>query len=524
MAIASQKCPVCSTPLSETKFAEVQDKIRQEEEQKFALVRAQLERDFGIRLKEETASAVARANADFQKQISELTGERSQLLEKLAKAATEAEGARTEQARTIAQLKEQFSRELQVQTANAVRTVREDAERQLEAKNAEHVQMADKICQLETREAALRLQNSEAIERLRAQFNEQLKRYDIEANERAKSAVSEQLEALAAAKGELDAKVASLETANKQIEAAKKKAEDDAERKVQTAITEAQRLLQSELEKQRSVLDQHRDDELRKQRAQFAQERESWDKEINDLKRKLEQKTSHELGEGQEVDIYNSLRDAFQGDSIRRVAKGQNGADIVHEIVYKGETCGSIVIDSKNRHGWRDNFVEKLRQDQLAIKADHAILATSKFPGGEKDLVVRDGVIVSKPIQVVALVTVLRDSIIQMHRQGLSSRDRVQKTEKLYQYITSDRYRQQFAAAQKASQDLQQLDVEEYQAQEKMRQRRGVVFKSLDRALRDMNTNVATIVEGVETGAAGISSPKSVAQNASEKGSPGFSF
>lgn len=526
MAIASQQCPVCSTPLSETRYAEVQAKIRQEEEQKFALVRENLERDFGARLKAETAAAVARANTEFQKRISNLAGERKQLGDRLTEVTTQAENLRKQQAATVTQMKEQFARDLRLQTESAARKVKDESERQLAAKNVAHAQLSEKISHLETREAALRLQNSQAIDRLKADFGEQLKRRDIEADQRAKTAVAQQLQALQTARAELSEKVATLEAANREIEAAKKKAEDDAERKVQTAIAEAQRLLQSELEKQRAILDEHRDAELRKQRLQFAQERESWDKEINDLKRKLEQKTAHELGEGPEVDIYDALRDAFGGDNIRRVGKGETGADIVHEIAYKGETCGTIVIDSKNRRAWQHNFVDKLRQDQLAAKADHAILATSKFPGGEKDLVVREGVIVSKPVQVVALVTVLRENIIQMHRHGLSTRDRVQKTEKLYQYIISDGYRQQFAAAEIASRDLQQLEVEEYQAQEKMRHRRGVVFKSLDRALRDLSTNVSTIVEGVDGAAGPMSAPRSVATPnvTSDKGSTRFSF
>src|SRR5438034_412061 len=65
----------------------------------------------------------------------------------------------------------------------------------------------------------------------------------------------------------------------------------------------------------------------------------------------------------------------------------------------------------------------------------------------------------------------------------------------LYTFITSDRCRQQFDAAEKASKDLQQLEVEDYAAHESMRRKRGVLFKSLDRALRDLTTNVASIVE-----------------------------
>src|SRR5436190_23106991 len=53
--------------------------------------------------------------------------------------------------------------------------------------------------------------------------------------------------------------------------------------------------------------------------------------ELQDMQRKLEGKSAHELGEGSEVDLFEQLRDAFQSDRIQRVPKGVNGADVIHE-------------------------------------------------------------------------------------------------------------------------------------------------------------------------------------------------
>src|SRR6516225_5174990 len=87
---------------------------------------------------------------------------------------------------------------------------------------------------------------------------------------------------------------------------------------------------------------------------------------LQELQRQLEGKTAHELGEASEVDLFEELRNAFEGDRIRRVGKGVNGADVVHEVVHNGKVCGKIIYDSKNRNAWQNEFASKLRADKLA--------------------------------------------------------------------------------------------------------------------------------------------------------------
>ena len=89
-------------------------------------------------------------------------------------------------------------------------------------------------------------------------------------------------------------------------------------------------------------------------------------RKLADMQRKLEGKSAHELGEGSEVDLFEQLRHAFEGDRIRRVGKGVNGADVIHEVVHNGKVCGKIIYDAKNRNAWQNEFVNKLRADKIA--------------------------------------------------------------------------------------------------------------------------------------------------------------
>src|SRR5262249_3624669 len=153
-------------------------------------------------------------------------------------------------------------------------------------------------------------------------------------------------------------------------------------------------------------------------------EKDAAQKRVADLERRLQKRTPHELGDGAELDLFETLRDAFPGDHISRVQKGEAGADIHHEGFHNGQCCGLIVIDSKNRQVWQNTFVTKLRRDQLDAVAHHAILATTVFPSGEKELCVRDGVILVSPARTIFVVQLLRASMVRLHIQGLSMKER----------------------------------------------------------------------------------------------------
>src|SRR5262249_2035288 len=159
---------------------------------------------------------------------------------------------------------------------------------------------------------------------------------------------------------------------------------------------------------QRQILDEYRDSEILKVRSEHTRQNEALEKKVQDLKRQLEQKTANELGEGPEIDLHQALKDAFPGDNIYRVKRGQPGADVIHQVLHNGQHCQTIVYDSKNHRQYRHSFVEKLLVDKAAANAEHAVLVTSAFPGGQRDLCIVDGVVLTKPLQAVTIATVLR--------------------------------------------------------------------------------------------------------------------
>ena len=216
--------------------------------------------------------------------------------------------------------------------------------------------------------------------------------------------------------------------------------------------------------------------------------------ELADMQRKLEGKSANELGEGSEIDLFEELRTAFEGDRIRRVGKGINGADVIHEIVHNGKVCGKIIYDSKNRDSWQNGFATKLHADKLAEKADHAVLSSNKFPKGTQQLHLQDGVIVASPARIKALAELLRRQILQMHQLRVSGEAREQKSEALYSFITSERCKQLLDSIEAQAGRMLELDASEEKAHRLTWERRNKLIQSVKKVQGDLVFEIDRII------------------------------
>ena len=215
---------------------------------------------------------------------------------------------------------------------------------------------------------------------------------------------------------------------------------------------------------------------------------------IDELQRQVDKKTAEELGEGAEVDLFEALKGEFESDRIERVTKGQAGADIIHTVVHNGRECGKIVYDSKNHGAWRNDFITKLASDQMAARAEHAILATRTFPQGARHLDLRDGVIIASPARVVAVVQIIRQHMVQTHVLRLSNEARTQKTAALYAFITSERCSDLLARIDTHTDDLLDLQVKEKKSHDAVWKRQGELIRSVQKVRAEICHEIDTII------------------------------
>ena len=216
--------------------------------------------------------------------------------------------------------------------------------------------------------------------------------------------------------------------------------------------------------------------------------------ELQDMQRKLEGKSAHELGEGSELDLYDELRRAFEFDRIHRVPKGVNGADVIHEVVNNGKVCGKIIYDAKNRDAWQNAFASKLKADKLAQGADHAILSSNKFPKDKSQIHCQDNIIIANPMRVLAIVEILRDQLIRMHELRVSNEERGSKTVELYAFITSEPFKQLVEQVEAQARKMLELDSREQEAHRRVWDQRNKLIRAVQRAKSDLAFEIDRII------------------------------
>jgi hypothetical protein len=354
----------------------------------------------------------------------------------------------------------------------------EDITRRIEAKEREqHAEVQRSLmAEFAQKSAALEAKTKAALEQVRAEA----------------AAAAEQKVAAAKAEAARTAEAAMLaklaEIQAKLVHAEEAKA---ATQKQMATLKESQEAaLGQRLQEAQEALQREKDTAVLAEKAKVLK----LQSELQDMQRKLEGKSAHELGEGSEVDLFEELRDAFQGDRIQRVPKGVNGADVIHEVVHNGRVCGKIIYDAKNRDAWQNGYCTKLKADKLAQAADHAILSSNKFPKDRSQIHTQDGVIVANPARVLAIVEILRDQIVRMHELRISKEAREEKTVALYAFVTSDHFKQLVEQVEAQAVKMLDLDTKEQEAHRRLWDQRGKLIRSVQKARSDLTFEVDRII------------------------------
>lgn len=274
-------------------------------------------------------------------------------------------------------------------------------------------QLADKDAELETALAAAR-QEAEAAAEARATEQVSVQMRDMETQ----LAEQEQL------RRDAEERELELRSKTRELERERESAQLQMERQLDTerAGIAKQAIEQAE--------ERHRF-ELREGEVQ----RELMQKRIDDLQAVIDSKRPGLQGEVLEREIEDVLGEAFPTDEIIPVKAGKRGADVVQAVRSARGGCGKLLWESKNHKHWSDGWVEKLRADQQAAKADVAIVVTSALPDGVEHVDFVRGVWVCDFASVVPLAIMLRQQVDAINQARLIETNRSQVADEVYAYV-----------------------------------------------------------------------------------------
>jgi hypothetical protein len=331
--------------------------------------------------------------------------------------------------------------------APLLQSVRRDYEQRLSQKDAD---IAGREKTLHEREALLAKQKQSMDEQIAQKLEQERARIASEEAKKAKLALGNDLDQKSKQINELhevlkqrDVKL--LEAQKAQADLIRKQRDlDDAKRELELTISKR---VQAELDAAREQARKDAEEELKLKVLEKEQTIASMQKQIEDLKRRAEQGSQQLQGEVQELELESLLCAKFPRDTIQPVPKGEFGGDVLQRVIGPaGQTCGTILWESKRTKNWSDGWLPKLREDQRTAKAEIAVIISQILPKDVETFGFIDGVWVAHPRVALPVAVSLRQTLIEVACVRQASQGQQTKMDMVYQYLTGPRFRQRIQA------------------------------------------------------------------------------
>ncbi|MEK6795930.1 MAG: DUF2130 domain-containing protein, partial [Spirochaetota bacterium] len=204
---------------------------------------------------------------------------------------------------------------------------------------------------------------------------------------------------------------------------------------------------------------------------------------IEEMKRRAEQGSMQQQGEVMEIEVEKRLARLFPFDIIDEVPKGTKGADALQTVRTEAQTsCGKILYESKRTKAFSDSWLEKVREDQRAAKAEIAVLITEAMPKDMHRFGLREGVWVCSFHELDGVAMVLRESLVRIDSVRAVQENTGDKMTLLYQFLTGDEFRMQMEAIVEGFTEMRSEIDQEKRAMERLWKERE---KQIDKVMRN---------------------------------------
>ncbi len=184
---------------------------------------------------------------------------------------------------------------------------------------------------------------------------------------------------------------------------------------------------------------------------------------IEEMKRKAEQGSMQMQGEVQELALKDLLRQQFPFDRIDEVPKGVRGADVIQTVVDSMQReCGKIIFESKRTKAFSQDWIGKLKADQIEQGADIAVIVTEVMPNDLDRFGEKQGVWICDFHEAKSLTFVLREMLLRTQSERAAHENKGDKMDMLYRYLTSVEFKQRVEAIVEGFSELRsELDREQ---------------------------------------------------------------
>ncbi len=268
----------------------------------------------------------------------------------------------------------------------------------------------------------------------------------------------------------------------------------DAEMEMQRKLQQEREAIANEIRRQEHEKAELKDTATKLRIAEMEKMIEDQKKLMEEARRKAEQGSMQTQGEVQELLLEDILRSSFPFDDVEEVSKGKRGADCMLIVRNKlGQECGKIIFESKRTKDFGGDWIDKLKADMLAQKADVALLVTQAFPKDMERFGEKDGIWICNFAEIKSVVAMLRSGILKVFAVTRNQENKGDKMHMLYDYLTSREFADQWQAMREGFISMKQSIQRERDAMERLWKARE---KQLDKVLLNAS-HLQGSIEGI---------------------------
>lgn len=308
-----------------------------------------------------------------------------------------------------------------------------------------------------------------------------------------KDILAEQEDAYQSLEKELKEKSEQVKELNK-LKAEKSRLEREKEELKDTISAQAEKEYTQRLAEERQKLQKNAEEKYELQIAALEKKLEDQKILTEEMKKRQEQGSMQLQGEVQELAIEKYLRENYIYDEIQEVGKGDMGADSIQIVnTLQKQNCGTIYYESKRTKTFKEEWIQKFKNDIQEKGADIGVLVTAIYPKDMTRMGMKDGVYICTYEEFKALSYILRENIIKLSEVKMLQENRHEKSAILYNYLTSTEFRFQFETIVNAFVTMQSDLEAEKRAMNKLWKKREKEIMNVISATTDMYGSIQGI-------------------------------
>jgi len=217
-------------------------------------------------------------------------------------------------------------------------------------------------------------------------------------------------------------------------------------------------------------------------------------KKIQELEKQLKEgKTPQTAGFDYEKEVIKILSENFPEDTLKPTGKE---GDVIQYVTFNKNEIGSILYECKKTEKFNNSFIKEVIKHQEIARAEFAVIVTHALKEGKSKFFIEENIIVIDPLGLLDVATLLRNSLVEMHKLKLTKEEVKKKGVQILRYMQSKEFRNNMLDTIDKSRKVYELLVVEVKDHQKVWTERIKLYCSIHENIQSVRKSIGEIVTG----------------------------